>query len=227
MNRVKFLCAVAMLQGWLFSHALAGEISAAGEKLSAFLDGLGVEQHWIAGQHVDWRTGDPDGKPVSESGAHSHCSVFAASACERLGIYLLRPPAHGQLFLANAQYDWLREKGAESGWSAIDDPVEAQKHANRGDLVMAVFKAPEGQHGHIAIIRPSTKSTAEIEQNGPEETQAGIDNFRDTTVKNGFRHHPGAWKDHKIAFFWHAVSSFPASSSSALSPSTTGSKPGG
>jgi hypothetical protein len=196
-------CGLMVSAAAFAAHSYAGEIGAEGRKLAAFLDSLSVEHHWIAGQHVEWRTGDPDGKPVSDTGPHSHCSAFAASACQKLGIYLLHPPEHPQLNLANAQYDWLHEKGRESGWNQLQDPAEAQEHANRGDVVLAVFKAPEGKHGHIAILRPSVRSRAEIEQDGPEEIQAGIDNFRDTTVKNGFRHHPGAWKDRKIEFFWH------------------------
>src|SRR4051812_9550896 len=81
----------------------ASPITAEGEKLIAALDAMHVEEHWIAGAIVDWRTGDPTGQVITDTGKHTHCSQFAAAACERLGTYLLRPPEHRGTLLANAQ----------------------------------------------------------------------------------------------------------------------------
>ncbi len=199
----------------LLQAAFAGEISAAGQKLNAYFDTLDVEHHWIAGQHVDWHTGDPDGKAASGSGPHSHCSAFAASVCGRLKIPLLHPPEHPQLDLANGQFIWLRDKGEAAGWHAIPDPIEAQASANRGEIVLAVFQAPEGMHGHIALLRASDKSAAQVNTEGPDEIQAGIDNFQTTSVQKGFKHHPGAWKERKILFYAHANPQFPQTEKSA------------
>ena len=207
--KIRALSLVALL----FAATLplsADEISPAGKKLAAFLDSLNVEQHWLAGVHVDWKTGEPDGKPVSATGHHTHCSAFAAAACERLQIYLLHPPEHGQLLLANAQFDWLGAKGAGEGWTPVKTEIEAQHLANRGEIVVAVFKNPDNKSpGHIAIVRPSEKSEALIKTEGPQEIQAGLHNHNSATLKEGFSAHPGAFEKHEILFFAHVVEKIP------------------
>ena len=184
--------------------AMGGPITAEGEKLRSFLDSMHVEEHWIAGAVVDWRTGEPTGQPVTDDGKHTHCSQFAAAACERLGVYLLRPPEHRATLLANAQFDWLPEKGRESDWSPVGDGKTAQELANRGTLVVAVYKNHDPKKsGHIAIIRPSTKSDAELETGGPEVTQAGGTNHNSCSLKEGFRNHPDGFGKSEIRFFSH------------------------
>src|SRR5882762_4929626 len=145
-----------LLSTLLFAHlALATPITEQGEKLIAYLDSLKVEEYWLSGAIVDWRTGLPTGQPIKDEGKHTHCSQFAAAACERLGVYLLRPPEHGAVLLANAQFDWLPEKGREAGWSAVSDGVAAQDLANRGSVVVAIYKNHDPKKsGHIAIVRP-------------------------------------------------------------------------
>jgi hypothetical protein len=190
--------------------ALGGPITADGEKLRSFLDSMHVEEHWIAGAVVEWRTGEPTGQPIADDGKHTHCSQFAAAACERLGVYLLRPPEHRGTLLANAQFDWLPAQGRESGWSPVADGKTAQELANRGTLVVAVYQNHDPKKsGHIAIIRPSTKTDAEIEMEGPEVTQAGGTNHNSCSLKEGFRNHPAAFEKGEIRFFSHAVI-FPA-----------------
>ena len=95
-----------------------GERTEAGDRLAAVLDGMDVESHWLAHEHVNWETGDPDkGADYEGPGNHTHCSAFAAAAAKKLGIYLLRPPEHGQVLLANAQSGWLESAaGRKSGW---------------------------------------------------------------------------------------------------------------
>jgi hypothetical protein len=75
--------------------ALAGDVTPAGSKLAQFYDSLHVESHWIAGTHVDWESGDPDGASENLPGRHTHCSAFVASTAKKLGVYILRPPEHG------------------------------------------------------------------------------------------------------------------------------------
>lgn len=175
-------------------------------RLTRVLDGAGVERLWPAGVHVDWETGVPDGKPVSDEGQHTHCSAFVAAIAKRLGIYILRPPEHGARLLANAQYDWLATEGGQFGWHALTDGYQAQAHANRGDLVVAVYKNHhDDKPGHIAIIRPSDRSASEIDQEGPQITQAGSVNYLSTTLKSGFSGHPAAWRRHEVRYFAHTI----------------------
>jgi hypothetical protein len=74
-----------------------------------------------------------------------------------MGVYLLRPPEHGQKLLANAQVEWLGSAAArEQGWSAVRDQREAQALANRGSLVLVAFPNPDHEKpGHVAVVRPS------------------------------------------------------------------------
>lgn len=183
----------------------AAEPSARGAQLALRYDAMDVEHHWLPGRHVDWSTGDPDNGRTGKT----HCSAFAAAACERLGIYLLRPPEHGQKGLANAQFHWLRDKGPAHGWVSAGSPLEAQRLANDGWAVLCVFLNPDPRKpGHIALVRPSDKSEADLQREGPQIIQAGGTNYASTSVQRGFRQHPGAWVDARrfqVRFYAHAV----------------------
>jgi hypothetical protein len=181
----------------------SSEIAPAGLRLAERYDSMDVEHHWLPGRRVDWRTGDPDsGKP-----GKTHCSAFVAAACERLGIYILRPPQHGQVDLANAQQDWLLKEGKTQGWKPVNSPYEAQRLANEGKIVVAVYADPTpNKPGHVALVRPSDKSETLIQHEGPQIIQAGARNASSTSLKEGFRHHPGAWRsanDYRVMFFAH------------------------
>ncbi len=190
--------------------ALAVPISSEGERLRAFLDSMHVEEHWIAGAIVDWRTGEPTGQPIKDDRPHTHCSQFAAAACERAGVYILRPPDHSGTLLANAQFDWLPEKGRAGGWAPVPDGKAAQELANRGNVVVAVYKNHDPKKsGHIAIVRPSAKSDAELKAEGPEVTQAGGHNHNACSLKEGFSNHRAGFEKGEIRFFSHAAT-FPA-----------------
>lgn len=186
--------------------AVAAPISADAEQLAQRIDSLEVENHWPAGEHVKWETGVPDGRPEKTAGKHTHCSAFVAAAAKNLGIYILRPPEHGQILLANAQYDWLGSEGAAVGWKPLTDALEAQSYANRGWLVVATYKNHhDDKPGHIAIVRPSTKGAAAIRAEGPQITQAGGTNYRSVALSVGFVGHPAAWGKHEVRFFAHPV----------------------
>jgi len=183
----------------------AEEISPAGRWLTEKLDAMDVEHLWLSGKSVNWKTGEPRGESRPGKG-HTHCSAFAAEACRRLGIYLLRPPEHSTVLLANAQYDWLFKSGKEQGWTRVPDGLQAQHFANQGYLVVAVFKESDPKRpGHIAIIRPSTKSAEQINAEGPQVTQAGGHNTRSTSLKHGFGNHPDAWGKQLVRYFAHEV----------------------
>lgn len=183
----------------------APEISAEGRRLAETLDSMRVEEHWIAGAIVDWRTGDPTAKVITDHGKHTHCSQFAAALCEKLGIYILRPPEHSAVLLANAQYIWLPGEGRAQGWTPVADGVAAQDLANRGQVVVAVCQnADPKKSGHIAIIRPGAKTPEQIATEGPDVTQAGGKNFSCASLKRGFANHPDAFPN-GIRYYAHEV----------------------
>ncbi len=181
-------------------------VSAAGERLASLLDAMEVEKHWLAGRHVSWRTGEPDGRPVGPQGAHSHCSAFVAAASSRLAIPILEPPEHPQILLASAQCGWLRGEGRTRGWLPLRDGLEAQRYANAGNLVVACTRSPDpDEPGHIAIVRPAASTARRIEAEGPQVIQAGVRNWNSTSLKRGFENHPWAWAHGRIRYFAHAL----------------------
>ncbi len=186
-----------------------GPITPDGQKLAQLLDRSGVDHLWLARQHILWDTGEPDPERPG-AGRGTHCSAYAAAIAERAGVYLLRPPEHRQTLLANAQFAWLGGDAARGeGWRPLATPVDAQEAANQGELVVAVYENPDSNRpGHIAVLRPSEKTMAELESDGPQEAQAGTHNWLSGTVAAGFRHHPGAWVPGGgggVRFFAHAV----------------------
>jgi hypothetical protein len=204
-----WLIALALTPFAVHGQPCCGSITPQGHQLERFLDDSGVDHLWLAGWHIDWRTGDKDRTEPGAAEAKSHCSAFAAAMAERLRIYVLRPPEHRQELLANAQMRWLRDHGAEHGWRVLDMQVDAQAAANRGELVLEAFENSDPHRpGHIAIIRPSEKSLIEVDRDGPQEMQAGEQNALNVTTAAGFRHHPGAWKPGGgggLRYYAHAV----------------------
>ncbi|MDB6140703.1 MAG: hypothetical protein JWO94_3775 [Verrucomicrobiaceae bacterium] len=186
-------------------RGLAAEpVTAAARHLNEVFDGMHVQEHWIAGAIVDWRTGDPTGKAVVDEGKHTHCSQFAAAACDKLGIYLLHPPEHSSVLLANAQFDWLPNQGNARGWTPVPDGAAAQDHANKGEVVVAIYKSADPKKsGHVAIVRPGEKTAAEIAKAGPEVIQAGGHNYEHATLKQGFANHPDGFPKGLIRFYAH------------------------
>jgi hypothetical protein len=166
-----------------------------------------VESLWLSGEHVNWETGEPD-RPAGYRGPgdHTHCSAFAAAAAKRLGVYLLRPPDHGQILLANAQADWLQsDNGREAGWGQVSDMREAQRRANEGELVLAVYASPDKHTpGHVAIVRPSERSLERLETDGPELIQAGKRNYSRVSARVAFANHQGAFPN-GIRYYAHAI----------------------
>jgi hypothetical protein len=199
---------LAIAAAWLLLavNGHASDVQPAALQLFQVIDALDVAHRWPAGLHVNWETGEPDGKPVDTIRKHTHCSAFAGSVAKRLGIDLLRPPEHSATLLANAQYDWLMQQGADHGWHAVPDAVAAQAAANRGDLVVAIYRSHDDKKsGHIAIVRPSDKPDTAIAAEGPQITQAGNHNYVSTSLREGFAGHPAAWGRSEVRYFRHAV----------------------
>jgi hypothetical protein len=184
-----------------------GAITPAGEQLNQALSDSGVDQLWLPGTHVDWQTGAPDRDGPGGPGSESHCSAFVAAFAQKLGVYILRPPEHGQVLLANAQRAWL--SAPNSGWTPLPNAAAAQAAANQGQLVVASFAAADPHRpGHIVFVRAGDESAAALQANGPPVTSAGMENYEETTLATAFRHHPGAWNGDgtgAVAFFAHAV----------------------
>jgi hypothetical protein len=173
---------------------------------------MDVESHWLAAEHVNWETGQPDKSADYEGpGRSTHCSAFAAAVGEKLGVYMLRPPDHGQILLANAQAEWFHtQAGRDAGWLAVRDAQQAQKLANEGSLVAIVYESADPHTpGHIAIVRPALRPQRLLDENGPLISQAGQKNYASTSAKVGFQHHPGAWPG-GVRYYSHRVE-FPPS----------------
>lgn len=194
-------------EGTAGEPSCCGPISAAGHRLEAVLDGMDVESLWHAREHINWETGRPDkGADYDGPGRSTHCSAFAAAVGKKLGVYMLRPPDHGQVLLANAQAEWFHtQRGRESGWRAVRGPHEAQTLANGGNLVVIVYESSNPHKpGHVTLVRPAVMSQRLLDENGPSITQAGQQNYTRTSAKIGFERHPGAWPG-GVLYYVHPV----------------------
>jgi len=189
MNRLILILFTFLTISSFAQETSTDSITENGKRLINLLENSHIEELWQKGYRINWETGAsicPSKKSTS-----THCSAFAASFAKKVGIYLLCPPQHETHLLANAQYDWLQTKeAAKEGWVQLKKAVEAQNHANKGELVVAVYKnEDETKPGHIAIIRPSIKSNKQLEEEGPQITQAGAINYYSISLKVGFKHH--------------------------------------
>ena len=199
-------CVFVVLVVFAGTACSGGSNSPQAQAMMQILDAMGVESKWIAGEHVYWDTGLPTGVPETSPGKHTHCSAFVAAAAKNLGVYILRPPEHGQKLLANAQNDWLAEEGAARGWIKLADANQAQAAANRGLLVVASYhNHHDDRPGHIAIVRAGNKTPEQIAAEGPDVIQAGAVNKTSISAKDAFAGHPAAWRNHEIAYYAHEV----------------------
>jgi hypothetical protein len=184
-----------------------GRITPAGQHLARVLDDMHVESFWLAHEHVDWRTGRPDQSADYDGpGKSTHCSAFAAAVGLKLGVYMLRPPEHGQVLLASAQTQWFGGGAAQqAGWRSVDSMQTAQTLANQGKLVVICYANPNPRRpGHIVIVRPSLKSAAELAIEGPQVVQAASQNRSSYPAAYSFGAHPGAWPS-GVRIFAHDV----------------------
>ncbi len=176
------------------------------EELWKRLEAMEVDKLWLPGAIVDWKTGLPTGQPIKDAKSkHTHCSQFVAAVADRLAIPLLRPPEHGVVGLANAQFDWLAsDAGKKAGWVALPDGAAAQAAANDGRLVLASLKNPDATRpGHIAVVRPGVKDAGLLAQEGPDVMQAGGTNALRVSLRKGFGNHKKEYD--QIAFHAHVV----------------------
>jgi hypothetical protein len=200
------LCAFIMLVTLAGASDAAEAVTPQAQAMIKVLDAMGVESKWQAGERVHWDTGLPTGVPETSPGKHTHCSAFVAAAAKNVGVYILRPPEHGQKLLANAQNEWLAQEGAASGWVKLADAGDAQAAANRGLLVVASYhNHHDDRPGHIAIVRPGNKTAEQVAAEGPDVIQAGSINRTSISLREGFAGHPAAWRDHEVVYYAHDV----------------------
>jgi len=192
----------------LYSGQDSLKITSCGEQLKSFYIHMDVLHKWQSGQHINWQTGEPD-NPDAVSGIRTHCSAFVAAACERKGIYILRPPEHKQELLANAQVKWLGSGQAENfGWHRITENIlfEAQKMADEGYFVIACAQNQDRHKpGHIALVMPADVSSLQLQQNGPVLIQSSTKNSTDALFRDAFRHHITDWSSaaNEVFFFYN------------------------
>ena len=175
-------------------------ISRAGVALTALLNGMDVENHWLAGHKVQWKTGNPI---AEENGPASNGGAFVAAVCARLKVPM--PPPVPENFSPGSQYDWLVTKGKSKGWLAVE-VVEAQLLANQGWVVIAAWKdpAPAGKRtssGLTAIVRPEGSSAADVPRRGPRIIAAGARNHNSIALKDKFP--ARAWKSNEVVYLAH------------------------
>lgn len=185
-----------------------GPITPAGAHLTQVLDGMDVEHRWLAHEHVDWETGLED-RAADGPGPDraTHCSAFAAAVGLRLGVYMLRPPEHGQTLLASAQTRWFdTAAGVAAGWRPVASMADAQTLANQGRLVTISYANPDRHRpGHIVIVRPSMKSAEALAVEGPQVIQAATRNKVSYPAARSFGAHRGAWSEGLVRVFAHEV----------------------
>lgn len=199
-------CAFVVLIALAGAARALDAVTPQAQAIITVLDAMGVESKWLAGERVHWDTGLPTGVPETSPGKHTHCSAFVAAAAKNLGVYILRPPEHGQKLLANAQNEWLAQEGVTNGWLKLANAAEAQAAANRGLLVVASYhNHHDDRPGHIAIIRPGNKTAEQIAAEGPDVIQAGSVNRTSISLRDGFAGHPAAWRNHEVMYYAHEV----------------------
>jgi hypothetical protein len=178
-----------------------------GEKLKQFYQSLNVETHWVAGQHIDWETGEPSDRDDTHN-LKTHSAAFVAAACEKLKIVILRPPEHGQDLLSNAQFDWLSTSAAVAqAWKHIPGDnryAQAQDLANKGFVVVAVVKnSDEHKPGHVALVNPAVITDKELAENGPLIIMAGAKNYSSISLKAGFKGFYSKWPENQVEFYYY------------------------
>lgn len=205
--KIRTLLLFTLLSSGVFAQECL-QMQDAGVKLKDCYLSMNVENLWLAGHHVNWETGVAD-NPALTQGIKTHCSAFVASACKKNGVYILSPPQHGQVLLANAQDEWLHSQVArKEGWKMLHDEAElyvhAQELANKGYLVVAIYKNSNGaKPGHVALVMPENRSLTDLEESGPEIIMAGTHNHSAIDFRSGFKSHIRQWPAVEIEFFVH------------------------
>jgi len=208
----------------LLSHsnlAFAEPLTNKGAALKQYLVNEQVEEKWLPGKYVDWKTGatiNPTKEEIQKQHliSSSHCSAFVAAVALQFAVPFLNQDNAGPdqvYYLSNHQNEWLNSSaGVAAGWKATT-LAQAEGLADQGELVIASFKevAPK-KAGHIAIVVPDDSLTNDrLAQVGPTIIQAGgrspkvpAGNSAHTDTVSGFYFHTHGKLD-GIQFFYHDV----------------------
>jgi hypothetical protein len=155
------------------------------------------------------------------------CNIYACDYCYLAGAYLPRvwwttraladiaagrsvPVQYAETVVelnANSLYTWLRDFGAEFGWTQTASLDQLQSAANAGQVcVISARRVVPQLPGHIAVVAPESTPPTVAERNGagirvPLQSQAGRSNYR-------FSCAPGRWwenpKFQAYGFWMHA-----------------------
>ena len=138
------------------------------------------------------------------------CNVYAYDYCTLAGVYLPRVWWTGKALdriaagedvavkygdtvaevNANGLYDWLREFGAQFGWTSVETADELQRGANAGKIgVICARRSERSKPGHIAVVVPESQAPNVAQRAGPKvvlplQSQAGAKNFCFSSGKN-------------------------------------------
>jgi hypothetical protein len=88
---------------------------------------------------------------------------------------------------------WLKKEGRKKGWYRIQIQ-EAYKKGTEGHPTIAIWENPEGDHGHVSIVRPGNPDSR-----GPAIAQAGSLVLDAKHLKLGFHDE----KFEKAIEFWY------------------------
>lgn len=206
---------------FFISNAIHAEtISEAANKNLQTFNSLKVEEKWQKGEIINCKTSEiieeytGEHKKTGRRVNHDGCFVYAALSS--LNIPKDSLPPHPEFdtgfipLLTNKQADWYETEGNKHGWNYIknkdreDNFTQAQKLANQGYLVIAIYKNINPKRvGHTAIVIPSDKDIEKIKKDGPEIAQAGTNNFSSCSLKKGFRNKKDAFKNNEIKVYYY------------------------
>jgi len=161
-------------------------------RLFNLLDTYDMETKWLPGYNVDCETGEYM-PPKSTWVKSSHCSCFVYRVCNDLNVKLIgTKEGFNQYKLSTNQLKWLNsDEGKKSGWKKIqgnvtESYVNANKEANKGNLVLAGIEEDENVLGHISIVRPSNRTDDMIKRDGPDTIASSKINSRSVFLREDF-----------------------------------------
>jgi hypothetical protein len=120
----------------------------------------------------------------------TYCNIFAWDVTRAMNAEIPHwvdsqgapaPIGKGRELSANGTVDWLHAYGEKYGWRKATEQ-EAQQKANNGSPVVATWKNPSGQSGHIAMVLPKSQPSNE----STKIAQAGAKNYNNAPLTKGF-----------------------------------------
>jgi LysM repeat protein len=123
---------------------------------------------------------------------NTYCNIFAWDVSRAMGAEIphwidssgnVATPfgSHASEININGGVTWMRNHGVTQFGFKSCSPQQAQDAANQGKLAVVMWKNTGSGHGHIAVVRPGSVTSA-----GPAIAQAGRHNFNEGHVQNGF-----------------------------------------